>query len=215
MEKPKVIFLDAVGTLFGVRGSVGEIYSAIARDFGVDVPAEPLNEAFIQSFKAAHPPAFEGADLEEIPQREFQWWEAIAQQTFEDVGVLEQFSDFIGFFEELYTHFSTAEPWYIYPDIFPALKRWQTQDIELGVVSNFDTRLHFVLEALELRQFFQSITISSVVGAAKPDAKIFAAALEKHHCDAHQAWHIGDSLKEDYYGAKAAGLRALFLRRSP
>jgi putative hydrolase of the HAD superfamily len=30
MTNPKVILLDAVGTLFGVRGSVGQIYSAIS-----------------------------------------------------------------------------------------------------------------------------------------------------------------------------------------
>ncbi len=29
---PKVIFLDAMGTLFGIKGSVGEIYRAIAID---------------------------------------------------------------------------------------------------------------------------------------------------------------------------------------
>lgn len=37
MKKPKVIFLDAVGTLFGVKGSVGTVYSQIAQDFGVEV----------------------------------------------------------------------------------------------------------------------------------------------------------------------------------
>ncbi len=40
MEKPQVIFLDAVGTLFGVKGSVGAIYSQIAADFGVEVVAK-------------------------------------------------------------------------------------------------------------------------------------------------------------------------------
>ena len=52
MQPPKVILLDAVGTLFGVRGSVGQVYSAIARKFGVKVPPSLLNDAFFQAFAA-------------------------------------------------------------------------------------------------------------------------------------------------------------------
>lgn len=85
--------------------------------------------------------------------------------------------------------------------------------IELGVLSNFDSRLHTVLPALGLAEFFSSVTISTEVGAAKPDARIFQAALQKHECSPAQAWHIGDRQKEDYEGAKAAGLRAVLLKR--
>lgn len=213
MDKPKVIFLDAVGTLFGVRGSVGEVYSAIARQMGVDVSSDVLNAAFFQSFKASNPLAFEGVDPVQIPQLEFQWWRAIAQATFAQAGVLHQFLDFTTFFAQLYEHFATANPWYIYPDVIPALTHWQKQGIELGIISNFDTRIYAVLEHLQLKDFFSSITISSVSGTAKPNGQIFLLALQKHNCTAQQAWHIGDSLKEDYQGAKVAGIRAFLLQR--
>ena len=95
----------------------------------------------------------------------------------------------------------------------PALKHWRQLGIELGVLSNFDSRLYHVLQALELAQFFTSITISTQVGAAKPDPLIFTNGLNKHHCPPQSAWHIGDSLQEDYHGAKAAGLRAIWLQR--
>jgi putative hydrolase of the HAD superfamily len=213
MQQPKVIFLDAVGTMFGVRGSVGEIYSAIAQQFGVKVPAQTLNEAFIQAFAASQPPTFPGTDPEEIPQCEFEWWRVIALRTFQQVGVLDKFSDFTDFFDELYNHFATAEPWFIYPDVLPALEAWRRIGIQLGVLSNFDSRLFLVLKALKLEEFFTSVTISTQVGAAKPDPQIFAVALQKHYCNAPDAWHIGDSFKQDYQGAKAAGLRAILLDR--
>lgn len=76
---PKVIFLDAVGTLFGIRGSVGEIYSAIARQFGVNVASDILDKAFFQSFKTSNPLAFPGVAPDKIPELEFQWWKAIAK----------------------------------------------------------------------------------------------------------------------------------------
>ncbi|AFY46528.1 haloacid dehalogenase superfamily enzyme, subfamily IA,REG-2-like HAD hydrolase, subfamily IA [Nostoc sp. PCC 7524] len=213
MERPKVIFLDAVGTLFGVKGSVGKVYSQLALEFGVEVSAETLDQAFIKSFKAAPPPIFPDADLQDIPQREFDWWRIIAVNTFENAGVMPQFSDFPSFFGELYIHFGTAEPWFIYPDVVQSLSNWKHLGIELGVVSNFDSRIFSVLQALGLSEFFKSVTISTQVGAAKPDPKIFAVALEQHDCSPESAWHIGDSIVEDYQGAKAAGLRGIWINR--
>jgi putative hydrolase of the HAD superfamily len=212
-NRPKVIFLDAVGTLFGINGSVGEVYCTIARQFGVEADAVALNQAFFQSFKNADPMAFPNVAAHEIPHYEYVWWEAIAIETFYEVGVFEQFPDFPSFFAALYHHFSTAAPWFVYPDIRVALTQWQAQKIELGVLSNFDSRLHAVLPALGLADFFSSVTTSTEVGAAKPSPQIFNIALEKHHCLPAQAWHIGDSRKEDYEGAKAAGLRAILLKR--
>ena len=214
MQQPKVIFLDAVGTLFGVRGSVGEVYGAIAQKFGVTVPPKTLNEAFLQAFAASEPPVFPGADLEEIPQCEFEWWRVIALRTFQKVGVLDQFGDFTDFFDTLYNHFATAEPWFIYPDVLPSLEAWRRIGIQMGVLSNFDSRLYLVLKALKLEEFFTSVTISTETGFAKPDPKIFAAALQKHYCNPQDAWHIGDSVKEDYQGAKAVGMRAILVQRN-
>lgn len=214
MKQPKVIFFDAVGTLFGVRGSVGEVYSAIAQRFGVDVSAQTLDQTFVQSFKAAPPLVFPGVERQEIPACEFEWWQVVALRTFQQAGVLHEFSDFFAFFDELYVHFASPEPWFVYPDIGPALERWQQKNIELAIVSNFDSRIRSVLKALDLDRYFTSITISSEAGAAKPDPQIFAIALEKHNCLPEEAWHIGDSYKEDYQAAKAAGLRGIWLKRT-
>jgi len=45
MQRPKVIFLDAVGTLFGVKGSVGKVIE-MAQRFGVQVSDSTLDQAF-------------------------------------------------------------------------------------------------------------------------------------------------------------------------
>jgi putative hydrolase of the HAD superfamily len=214
MNQPRVIFFDAVGTLFGVKGSVGEVYAKIAREFGVEVEPNLLNDAFFDSFRQSSRMAFPGADRGEIRGREFEWWKAIAWQTFDSVGVSDRFADFDTFFIQLYAHFATAEPWFIYPDVLPALEYWRQQGITLGVLSNFDSRLYVVLHALDLSEFFSSITISTEAGAAKPEPEIFVQALQKHDCSADAAWHIGDSYSEDYQGAKSAGIRGIWLKRS-
>lgn len=213
MEKPKVIFLDAVGTLFGVQGSVGEIYSKLAQKSDVIVDPIALDAAFTEAFDASPPLAFPDTDVVAIPELEYQWWHDITQKSFAAVKTLEQFADFEVFFDSLYGHFATPNPWYVYDDVLPALRKWKDRGIPLGIISNFDSRLYSVLEGLKIENYFQSITFSSSVGAAKPSQEIFTAALAQHRCEPHQAWHIGDSLNADFEGAKAAGLVAWHLQR--
>uniref|UniRef100_B8HWA7 REG-2-like, HAD superfamily (Subfamily IA) hydrolase n=1 Tax=Cyanothece sp. (strain PCC 7425 / ATCC 29141) TaxID=395961 RepID=B8HWA7_CYAP4 len=213
MARPQVIFLDAVGTLFGVRSSVGEIYGDFARQVGVDVDPVALNRAFLNSFRAAPRAAFPGQSAANLPGLEMDWWEAIATDSFAQVGVLDQFTDFHHFFVDLFTHFATAAPWVVYEEVPQVLADWQAAEIQLGVVSNFDSRLYQVLQVLDLAQYFTSVTISTAVGAAKPEPGIFKSALEKYGCLPAQAWHIGDSWSEDVGGAIAAGLTPVWLNR--
>jgi putative hydrolase of the HAD superfamily len=219
LSQPKIIFLDAVGTLFGVRGSVGEAYAAISLEFGVEAIAGDLNRAFIQSFVAAPKMAFPNVEAAEIPKCEYQWWKAIAVETFTKTNSIQKFQNFEDFFQRLYAYFAGAEPWFVYEDSIPALVSWKQQGIELGVISNFDSRIYSVLEALDLSKFFSSIVISTEAGAAKPDVRIFEQGMAKYGIAKDdqklkaEIWHIGDSFKEDYQGAIAAGLNALWLDR--
>ena len=91
---PKVIFFDAVGTLFGIKGSVGHIYSQIADRHGVEVAAEPLNKAFGQNFAESVPLAFDKQDIISLPQKEYQWWYKVVRSTFEQLNALKSFKDF-------------------------------------------------------------------------------------------------------------------------
>jgi putative hydrolase of the HAD superfamily len=212
-QKPNVIFFDAVGTLFGVRDGVGAQYAVVADRFGVVVSPTALDEAFAIVFKQAGAPVFPSASLEGIPKLEFDWWRSIVLETLDRVGVLTQFDDFDRFFEAVFQHFATEIPWIVYPETIAVLDALQQSGIALGIVSNFDSRIYAVLKALQLADDFQSVTISTEVGAAKPDRQIFEAALNKHGYDASMAWHVGDSRKEDVAGAIAAGLRGIWVDR--
>ncbi len=208
---PQVIFLDAVGTIFGVRGSVGQVYSTFAHKYGADCDPTQVNRAFYQQFKAAAPGQFAGLTGSELSAQEYAWWRKINHQTFTALGKIADFTDFDAFFDELYHYFATAAAWEIYPDALPALQQWRSQGIPLELLSNFDTRLYSVLTALHLAEYFSKVIISTVVGIAKPAPEIFQVALADRTAD--QAWHIGDSELEDYQGATAAGLQAFLLER--
>ncbi len=221
---PDVIFFDAVGTLFGVKGSVGEIYGAIARKFNVVTSDEDLDQAFIQNFKNAPKMAFPNLERSQtykssqissqIYKYEYEWWRNIAKSTFTQVGAFSQFQDFEAYFKEMFEFFAMPDAWYIYEDVIPALNYLQDQGVTLGIISNFDHRIFLVLESLELSKFFTSTTISTEVGYAKPDSQIFQTAIAKHD-PSQNFWHIGDSFKEDYEGAENAGIQGIWLDRNP
>jgi putative hydrolase of the HAD superfamily len=214
MKHPKIIFFDAVGTLFKIRGSVGEIYSQFAQQLGLAVDAELLNQAFVQSFCAAPRAAFPGVDPQAIPRLEYEWWHSVAAQSFRQVGAYSKIEDFDAFFQPLFDYFAIADPWILYPEVPQVLSQLKSMDIELGIISNFDSRLYALMKALGLEPWFSSVTVSTQAGAAKPECAIFEAALSIYGYDPDQAWHIGDSWTEDYRGATAAGLRGVWLNRS-
>jgi putative hydrolase of the HAD superfamily len=212
-DRPTVIFLEVVGTLFGVRDGVGAQYAIVADRFGVTVDADALDVAFYAVFKQAGSPAFPDASPETIPQLEFDWWRSVVVETFQLAGVLDQFVEFDRFFDAVFQYFATDVPWVVYPETFMVLNGLQTIGIPLGVLSNFDSRIYAVLRSLKLYSYFQSVTISTEAGAAKPNPAIFHCAIAKHGCEASQAWHVGDSRTEDFEAAIAAGLRGIWVDR--
>jgi putative hydrolase of the HAD superfamily len=214
MKKPKVIFFDAVGTLFEVRGTVGEIYGQFARRAGLEIDTESLNRAFVQSFRAAPRAAFTGADLQDISRLEYEWWRSIAYESFNQVGALSKIKNFDAFFQPLFDYFAIAEPWVLYPEVPQVLSELKSLGIELAVISNFDSRLYVLMKVLGLEQWFSSITLSTQVGSAKPEHAIFKAALAIYGHSPEQAWHVGDSWSEDYQGATTAGFQGVWLNRS-
>ncbi|MCI0663797.1 MAG: HAD-IA family hydrolase [Acidobacteria bacterium] len=207
----QVVFFDAAGTLFEVNGSVGEIYCEFTRRYGVQVDQGEINAAFSRSFQAQPPLAFPP----ETPQAELTilektWWRNLVLEVFGN----HEFSQFDSFFTEVFEFFRRKEAWRLYDDVIPTLTELRNRSIRLAVISNFDSRLDNLLLDFEIDRLFDGLHISSRIGSAKPDREIFLAALRYHQVEPGRALHVGDSLREDFEGASAAGLRAVLLDRA-
>ena len=214
MPIPQVIFLDAVGTLFHTQGSVGQNYAQFLADYGIQTPKQNLDRAFIKAFKASSEPEFGVIDSpRELADLEKEWWRQVVWQTLAEVLEDRYFPDFDDFFDRVYDYFATASAWSLYPEVLPTLKHWTEQGIQLGVISNFDSRLLNVLQALQLDRFFDSVTLSTQVGVAKPNPIIFQIALHQCSCIAQDAIHVGDQYIDDYQGAICTGLQGRWLNR--
>ncbi len=215
MRYPQLIFLDAVGTIIHVKTSVGQVYANFAEQFGVQANEEYLNQAFHQVFATAPPPAFGRTNTPfELTQLEKNYWRNLVDESFRLAHPDQPFEQFNQYFDAVFDYFSTAEAWSLYPETLATLNLWHEQGITLGVISNFDSRLCQVLDELNLAHFFDCVTISTQVGAAKPDADIFAAALAPYTAQRQAVYHIGDSWQEDYLGAQSFGIQGIWLNRT-
>ena len=84
----------------------------------------------------------------------------------------------------------------------------------LGLVTNGAADLQREkLAVTTLASRFATIVISSDVGVGKPDPAVFRAALRALSVSADDAVMVGDSLERDVAGARAAGMRSVWLDR--
>jgi putative hydrolase of the HAD superfamily len=213
MSHIQVMFFDAAGTLFHVKGSVAEIYLRHAENYGVkSSPAmlHAVSTAFKRAFQEAPPPAFAVNKPSDIKRCERLWWFDIVHNVFYRVGMFEGFDEY---FDEVFHAFEGTAYWALYPETLSVLKELKDRGMELGIISNFDSRLFTVLRGLGLSDFFDTVTISTLAYAAKPASRIFKLALEKHAVEPDEAIHVGDSVRDDLEGACRAGLHGALVDR--
>ena len=206
----KAVFFDAAGTLIKPARRVGESYAAIAAKHGKAVTPAALFERFRICFDGAPPLAFPGAATAEIEPLERQWWKRLVAQVFEPWGNFAKFDDY---FDELFAYFARADAWLLYPEVIETLAALKQRGLILAVISNFDSRLVRILDGLNVGASFEHIFVSSAVGYAKPQARIFDIALTRFGLTPGQALHIGDSESNDLQGARNAGVPVLLVDR--
>lgn len=96
------------------------------------------------------------------------------------------------------------------PGMRAVVRRLRAAGVAVAVLSNSEGRLAELFEELGWAGDFDAIIDSGKVGVEKPDARIFALALEQLGVSAERAVHIGDSWPADVVGALAAGWRAIW-----
>jgi putative hydrolase of the HAD superfamily len=206
----QAIFFDAAGTLIKTARPVGEIYASIASSHGIEVSAMEVSARFRTCFGLAPPLAFPGALPADLHNLERAWWKTLVYNVLEPEVHQAQFEDC---FAELFEYFAQPHAWMLYPDVAETLAALSGSHLSLSIISNFDSRLHRIIEGLGIARWFTTILISSQVGAAKPAPEIFRAALAKHGVKPENALHVGDSEEADAHGAINAGLTGVLIDR--
>jgi putative hydrolase of the HAD superfamily len=193
------VFFDVGGTLIRPWPSVGAVYARVGEEFGICASAEAMEQAFRSAWKELKNGAVTTSDKE--------WWRALVRRAAPGAPV--------GYFEALYDAFAQPAAWRVYADVTETLDALRRRGLHVGVISNWDERLRVLLERMELSRYFDSMTISCEVGAEKPAAAIFRAALAAAGALPAEALHVGDSDEEDRRGAEAVGMKAILVRQNP
>lgn len=204
------VFLDAAGTLIKTAKPVGESYAAIADKHGMHVTPGDLSARFRQCFNRAAPLAFPDAEPGAIKDMERNWWKELVRDVFAPFGAFDHFD---ACFEELFGYFARAESWKLYPETIETLMSLRDRRFKLAVVSNFDSRLHGILDGLGAASWFDGIFVSSAVGYAKPDRRIFEFVLKSQRLTPTAVLHVGDSMANDIAGALNAGVKGILVDR--
>ena len=90
-------------------------------------------------------------------------------------------------------------------DALPAL------GLRAACVSNSDGRAEWHLEHCGVRAGLEFVVDSKLVGVEKPDARIFAIALERLGVPAARALYVGDIRCVDEVGSRAAGMHFVLI----
>ena len=96
-----------------------------------------------------------------------------------------------------------------------SLARLKGAGLRLGVVSNSDGRVEQALVAAGLRDYFDVVIDSALVGLEKPDPRIFRVALDALGVLPEEALYVGDLYDIDVLGAQGAGVRAVWFGSPP
>jgi putative hydrolase of the HAD superfamily len=190
----KIVLLDGMGTLLRLVPPVPALARALAID---ETRAERGFRAEVAYYLEHQLEAFDTERLENLRER-------CAAIMAEAAGV-----DPEGALDAL----MGALRFEAFADAAPALARLRDLGLRLIVVSNWDCSLPDVLHEVGLLTLVDGVVSSAVAGAAKPDVRIFEAALALAGCRAAEALHVGDSPANDVEGARAAGIQSLLLAR--
>lgn len=209
MVRIRAIIFDVGGTLVYPVDPVGETYAKFARQYGVKLAPEATTTAFREAFKSCSPRGKGGVPTNGDDRT---WWKQVVakstiDKTFPDPATFE------AFFEDVYLHFAKAEAWGIYPEALEVLEDLRDRGVDLGVLSNWDARLHSVLDGSGLGEFLPNRFISAELGWEKPDPAIYRHVTEIMRLTPGSVLSVGDDPKNDVEGPKKAGWQAIQIER--
>jgi len=204
----KAVVFDFIGTLANVRyysleASKMKLYRAIVEaGFDVDV------ESFMKAYSHAHE-RYRVIRYQKLVEVTNAVWisEALNTLGFKTTPQDTHIKTAVNvFFEDYLNSFQLR------PCAKKTLNKVLT-DYKLGLVSNFTYApvIHAGLRRLGINQFFNTVLVSEEVGWRKPHVKIFEETLRRLQVSAEETVYVGDSPLEDIEGAKAAGLKTVFV----
>ncbi len=199
----RAVLLDAGHTLLEGRPSWFEIWEEALAAFDVTLDREVLQRAYAQATDLLAQISPDQIDAE-VERRFLREMVAYLQVPGREEELVDRMHRILAQVRPEYTP---------YPEVPEVLEELRRRGYRLAVVSNWEPDLPDVLNRVGLLDAFDVVVASAVVGAAKPDPRIFRVALETLKVEPQATVHVGDSYEADVQGARAAGIHPVLLDR--
>lgn len=207
-----LVCLDAGFTLLAPRRTLAEALAGVLDQRGHVVTTEEVHRAwkvadrwFWQEYARPDNDTWTRDELIE------QAWRDYHGVMLGELGFRDRSHDFL---DAILSSQFAADSWELYPDVIPALAELRALDgVQVAVVSDWGSNLHGILTGLGLDPYLDFVLASGAVGVAKPDPAFYRIALDRAGVLPADAVMVGDSLRADVQGARAAGMAGLLLRR--
>jgi REG-2-like HAD superfamily hydrolase len=190
------LFVDAAGTLLYPREDTAAVYARYGKAYGLDMSEGEI----LARYRKAYATPWGESTIRYVDDGKPFWRFIVAEST----GISDE-----GMFSDIYDYYSRKEAWTVAAGAKDALvKIRQELGLKTAVVSNFDSRLHQIMEELELTSLFDAIIVSADCAAEKPNPILFTRACEALHVLPEHVVHVGDDRRNDVKGARDAGCYA-------
>lgn len=207
----RALLFDAAGTLIEPAEGVAGVYARCFARAGWPLEPPRVRAAFGTVFSDAAAPDYAAFSDGDAVERA--WWRGVVFETLRACGVdpLADEARAGDCFESLFRHYAAPGAWRVFPEVEGVLEAARRAGLVTGVVSNFDRRLHGILDGLGLS--FGFVLTSADARARKPDPGIFRQALARLGMEAAEVRHAGDSPEADGVGARSAGIVPFLVER--
>jgi putative hydrolase of the HAD superfamily len=209
MVRIRAIVFDVGGTLIYPADPVGETYARFARAHGVKLHAESTTTAFREAMKSSAP-----RPKGTVPSNgdDRVWWKQVVTKSLHE-GAFADPAKFDAFFDDVYHYYAKPDAWGIYPEVLEVLEALRDHAVDLVVLSNWDARLHSVLDGSPLGEYLSQRFISAELGWEKPDPAIYRHVAEILRLAPGALLSVGDDPQNDVSGPKKAGWQAVQIER--
>jgi REG-2-like HAD superfamily hydrolase len=197
------VLFDAVDTLLAPAPSFQGRFVAVAAEHGVPLEGAAVDAALAAAAREA---AWPEDWTDPATQRGF--WLGFYREVLGSLGHTHE-----RLVEALVQAFSDPAGYRLFDDVLPVLDELAGRGITLGLVSNFQPWLDEVLALQGIADRFAAVAVSGTLGIAKPDPRIFKAALDEAGADPGATVHVGDQPVNDVAGALAAGITPVLIDR--
>lgn len=214
LVKPKVVSLDAFGTLYQPREPIPLQYYKVAQKFGIEKSENEIRDEFpvVYAKLMAKYPNW-GKSSSAITSSDAWWLELIV--TLFNLESYSTNAQSKRFCDTLLTHFITRDAYCVCDHVKVVLKGLKRhRGIRTIVSSNSDSRLIKILQNLGLSEFIDHVYMSYDLGESKPSRQFFEKIADAEGVEGDRILHIGDELRKDYYGAMEAGWHAVLIDSS-